>query len=109
MGRQDPAAYGEWSHATWDATPIAVTVAAAQNRSVVLKMGVHRFISTVNCYIKQGTSSVAATAAFNDSHFILANTPTPVRVTDVTENGYLSVIRASGDGSSQITHLVGAG
>lgn len=82
-------------------TEVTLSTSSARNSSA-LGVGFYIVRCDVNCYIKQGTSSVTADA--ND-FIISAGSTYPMAVTDGTSDSYLAGILASGSGTLQILQL----
>ena len=88
----------------WTNAPVQVTITGTTARSTQLPLGWYLIRSTTNVHIKQG--NVTSDADTND--FILgAGTVYPMQVTNITDNGYLSGIRVSANGTLQIQSTAG--
>ncbi len=89
---------------------VAVGAAAALLTTVMPAGTLWKFESTVSCYVRQGDSSVVASAA-SGSMFLSAGESIIIEPgldtgADFDRGSRLSVIRATGDGSATLTQMV---
>ena len=82
-----------------EATQVALSGVTARTASA-LDTGHYRIVSTAACFIRQGSSTVAATVAAG--HYIPANTVEHFRVTGDNSN-YMAGITTGGVGTLIIT------
>jgi hypothetical protein len=86
-------------------TGVVVTIASTTTASTALPKGKHLLSPTVDCWIRQGASSVAATAGAG-STFLAKGALVAVDVHDDGDK-YIAAIRASVDGTLSITAIEG--
>lgn len=82
-------------------TVTSVAVEVGSNRSAQLTPGRYRMVSTVDCFVKQGGSTVTATS----DHFPIFAEQTHYFAVGGGNDDFVAVIRDSADGSLRIQRL----
>lgn len=73
-----------------------LTIGASSVRSTQLAEGLYRVIATEACWIRQGSSTVAAADATAGSWYLAAGQPIDLVVDHTDRNGYIAAIGTSG-------------
>jgi len=99
LGNSNDAGYGALNQQLSSA-PTTVSLSTTTATSAALGIGRHRVISTVDCYVRQGASTVVSTSSMS---WLPAGVIDYIFVSAPTTDGYLAGITASGTGTLFIT------
>ena len=80
--------------------PVTRTLSTTTATSSVLALGRHRIVSTVDCYVRQGASTVVSTTSMS---YLPAGVIDYIFVSSATTDGYVAGITALGTGTLFIT------